>query len=60
MRWVFRNRWFTLAWAAGICWFALQVADQGKPDGNQAAPVDITGAPVTANDIRVLKDVTGN
>jgi hypothetical protein len=32
---VFRNRWWTLAWAAGIVWTALEVA--GSPDAQPAS-----------------------
>jgi hypothetical protein len=56
---VFANRYMALFWAAGIIWFAYDVAG-GAPsenDGNnqQVATTDITGAPVTQQDIDALK-----
>jgi hypothetical protein len=34
---LFRSRWQALFWAAGIIWFAIQVA---APDDNSPAPQD--------------------
>ena len=50
---IFRNRWWALLWAAGILWFAWDVAGSqpGADDGtNAAATIDATGAPVTVDD----------
>lgn len=47
---VFKNRWFALAWAAGILWFAYDVAGGGDTatDANGVeTTTDATGAPVT-------------
>ncbi len=54
---IFKNRWFALLWAAGIIWFALQVAGppDGPGDGNGAATTDATGAPVEADQARQLE-----
>ena len=47
-----------LLWAAGIIYFAIQVAvPDDTADGNSAAnATDVTGAPVTAADEKALKD----
>jgi hypothetical protein len=35
---VFKNRWFALIWAAGICWMAVDFTSSDSPtDNNQAA-----------------------
>jgi len=50
---IFRNRWWALLWAAGILWFAWDVAGSqpGADDGtNAATTTDATGAPVTVDD----------
>ena len=51
---IFRNRWWALLWAAGILWFAWDVAgsqpDAGDDGNNAAATTDATGAPVTVDD----------
>ena len=42
-RFIFRNRWWALAWAAGICWMAYDFAggDQGDTqNGTVAANAD--------------------
>lgn len=35
---IFKSRWTALLWAAGIIWFALDVASSSKPD--KPAPAD--------------------
>ena len=46
---IFKSRWMALLWAAGIIWFALDIA--GHPDvpadnkTAEAKPTDVTGAP---------------
>ena len=56
---IFKSRWWALIWAAGIVWFALDVA--GAPaDGNSTdatAPTDATGAPIHKEDADALKNV---
>ncbi|MCA1654822.1 MAG: hypothetical protein ABR588_06415 [Sphingomicrobium sp.] len=49
---IFRNRWWALLWAAGILWFAYDVAGTSPQaeDGTNAVATDATGAPVTADD----------
>ena len=46
-----------LLWAAGIIWFAVQVAapDGDAPD-NDAQATDATGAPISAADEKALSD----
>jgi hypothetical protein len=47
-----------LLWAAGIIWFAYDVAGSEPQDGNTSAEnaTDATGAPVTAADEQKLAD----
>lgn len=56
---IFKSRWMALVWAAGIIWFAYDVA--GGPDNsaetNAEQPTDVTGAPVTSDDARRLEEV---
>lgn len=60
---VFRNRWFALAWAAGICLLAVQFigADPTPAASNAAAadgdqPTDATGAPIDNQQMSDLKN----
>jgi hypothetical protein len=41
--WVFKSRWMALLWAAGILWFALDVAGSSEPP-----PDNITSSEATA------------
>ena len=52
-----------LIWAAGIIWFALQVAapeqsSTGKTDHAQAT--DVTGAPVRDEDVKKVEGILKN
>ncbi len=51
---VFKNRWMALVWAAGIIWFAYDVAGSDPKDANSSAnaeqATDATGAPITTDD----------
>jgi len=53
---VFKSRWMALIWAAGIIWFAYDVAGSEPLGGNSSAEnaTDATGAPVTATDEQKL------
>jgi hypothetical protein len=55
---VFKSRWMALLWAAGIIWFAYDVAGSEPQDANATAAnsTDATGAPVTADDERKLAE----
>lgn len=44
---VFRNRWWSLAWAAGICWTAIDVAGGFKAK-DPASAVDANAVDPTA------------
>jgi hypothetical protein len=56
---IFKSRWMALLWAAGIIYFALQVATPDAPaaakKGEQAQTTDITGAPVKDEDMKKLE-----
>ena len=58
---IFKSRWMALLWAAGIIWFALDVAGPGDSDtakkGEQAQATDVTGAPVKDEDVKKLESV---
>lgn len=58
---IFKSRWMALLWAAGIIWFAYDVAGSQPQDGNAAAnaeqPTDATGAPVTSDDEKQLENI---
>ena len=49
---IFKNRWWAVLWAAGILWFAYDVAGgaQTGDEGNNVVATDASGAPVTAAD----------
>jgi hypothetical protein len=57
---VFKSRWMALLWAAGIVWFAYDVAESApQGDANSAnaeQATDATGAPVTAEDEQRLAE----
>ena len=56
---IFKSRWMALVWAAGILWFAYDVAggSEESPETNAEQPTDATGAPVTRDDAKRLQDV---
>ncbi len=61
---IFRSRWAALLWAAGIVWTAIEVVGvdttHARPDAqSNSAFIDATGAPVTDQDIAVLKNFIG-
>lgn len=56
---LFRSRWSALLWAGGVLWTAYDVAGAAPADtplaANDAAPAkDVTGTPVSADDLAVL------
>lgn len=56
---IFKSRWMALLWAAGILWFAYDVAggSDGSGETNAEQPTDVTGAPVSSDDAKRLQDV---
>lgn len=53
---IFRSRWSALLWAAGIIWFANDVAEtapHGRP-AKAAAQVDATGTAISADDLAAI------
>lgn len=54
---IFRNRWFAILWAVGICWIAVDFAGTPKDaEGNEvAAAIDATGSPIEPEDIAALR-----
>jgi len=57
---VFKNRWWALLWAAGILWFAYDVAEsQPQPanaSDNAEQATDAAGSPVTSDDSNKLAE----
>ena len=56
---VFKSRWMALIWAAGILWFAWDVATSTPRSDNSTnaeQATDATGAPVTTEDENKLAD----
>ena len=56
---VFKSRWMALIWAAGIIWFAYDVAGSEPQASNASAnaeQTDATGSPVTSDDTNRLAD----
>ncbi len=56
---IFRSRWLALVWAAGIIWFAYDVAGGSDQPVNSAQATDATGAPITAEDAKRIEDALG-
>lgn len=63
---IFRSRWFALLWAAGIIWFAIDVASSAPNDtpanntASSANLTDATGTPVDQHDLAALANVLRN
>lgn len=60
---IFISRWMALLWAAGIIWFALDVSSPGETTAtanNQQEVTDVTGAPVTNEQVREIEDTIAN
>ena len=54
---VFKSRWMALLWAAGIIWFAYDVAGSQPHDSNTSAnseATDATGAALSNADVNKL------
>jgi len=50
---IFKSRWMALLWAAGILWFAYDVAGPSDTSGTTAnEPTDVTGATISDEDAR--------
>lgn len=55
--WIFRSRWIALAWAAGICWMAVDlVGGEPKDGGDAAIATDITGAQASPEDVKRIEE----
>ena len=56
---IFKSRWMALIWAAGILWFAWDIAGSAPQTSNTTenaeAPTDVTGAPITQDDEKKLE-----
>ena len=57
---IFKNRWWAVLWAIGICYSAASfVGPKEAPDGNSVVATDATGAPIQPSDVKAFKDVLG-
>lgn len=57
---IFKSRWMALLWAAGILWFAYDVAGGSgdtNSDTNGTQATDVTGAPISSDDTKHLEEV---
>jgi hypothetical protein len=56
---VFKSRWMALIWAAGILWFAYDVAESAPKSGNSTnaeQATDASGAPISTDDANKVTD----
>jgi hypothetical protein len=55
---IFKSRWMALLWAAGIIWFAVDVAgpDESANGAAAAQPTDVTGATISNEDLKKFAD----
>ena len=56
---IFKNRWMALLWAAGVLWFAYDVANSQPQVSNASAnsdQTDATGAAITSDDTNKLAE----
>ena len=57
---IFKSRWMALVWAAGIIWFAVDVAGPDDSTANNVAaadqPTDVTGAKITDENMKQFAD----
>ena len=56
---IFKNRWMALLWAAGVLWFAYDVANSQPQASNASAnsdQTDATGAAITSDDTNKLAE----
>ena len=56
---IFKSRWVALLWAAGMIWFALDVAEP-PATATKAEATDITGAPISSDDEERVADIISN
>lgn len=56
---IFKNRWWALLWAAGICYSAVSFVGPSEEatDNKAAVGTDATGAPIHSEDVAAFKDV---
>ena len=59
---IFKNRWWALLWAAGMIWFALDIAGapEDPADGNAVAASDAAGDPISNSDVENLAGIVAD
>jgi hypothetical protein len=57
---IFKSRWMALLWAAGIIWFAYDIAGSSQGDeiaaANASQSTDSTGTTITSDDTNRLAE----
>ena len=54
---IFKNRWWAVIWAVGICYSAASfVGPEESADANAVVATDATGAPIQSGDVTAFKD----
>ena len=58
---VFRSRWSALFWAAGVIWFAIDIAGQEPHERgtHRVAIADADGEAVNAADLAAVANIAG-
>lgn len=61
---IFKSRWMALLWAAGIIWFAYDMAESqpqaSNSSDNAEQATDGTGAPITPDNEKQLDSVVNS
>ena len=61
---IFKSKWMALLWAAGIIWFAYDMAES-QPQGtnssdNSEQATDATGAPITPDNEKQFDNIVNS
>lgn len=64
---IFKSRWMALLWAAGIVWFALDIAGSHRSAasasnnqaGSESGLTDDNGQPASTDDVNTAADALG-
>jgi hypothetical protein len=52
---IFKNRWYAVLWAAGMIWFAVDVAERSKPEPAEQEQTGTDGAASPETDEQVAQ-----
>ena len=60
---IFRNRWFAVLWAVGICYMAVEIVgvapEESAGNASTEQVTDITGSPVSKESLDALEAFAG-